>query len=254
MTFPPVADDDTAVTEFNTAAALNPPANDITYGGATLKVNSIDLDPTTAGQQTTRSVAGGTFVAGPGGAVQFTPTTGFVGPAQITYTIKDSSARLSNAARLVVTVKSDPTAAILLASYENGTEGAAPIGGVGTVSQSSAFATHGTSSLEISVANEGWFRVAALATPVNVSQKTAVKLDLQTLGSQTYRKLSIQVGDNFTWCEQNGGDGNTPANTVAIISLDLTNMTCGGADLTKLQAINIYLQPGTFRIDNVRAE
>ena len=81
-----------------------------------------------------------------------------------------------------------------------------------------------------------------------------MKLDLQTLGNQTYRKLSIQVGDGFTWCEQNGGDGNTPANTVAIISLDLTNMTCSGADLTKLQAINIYLQPGTFRIDNVRAE
>ena len=93
-----------------------------------------------------------------------------------------------------------------------------------------------------------------MASAVDVSQKTAVKLDLQTLANQTYRKLSIQVGDGFTWCEQNGGDGNTSANTVATISLDLTNMTCSGADLTKLQSINIYLQPGTFRIDSVRAE
>jgi len=54
--------------------------------------------------------------------------------------------------------------------------------------------------------------------------------------------------------EQNGGDGNTPQNTVTTISLDLTNMTCSGADLTKLQAVNIYLQPGTYRIDYVRAE
>jgi hypothetical protein len=79
-------------------------------------------------------------------------------------------------------------------------------------------------------------------------------LDLQTLASQTYRKLSIQVGDSWSWCEQNGGDGNTPQNMIETINLDLTNMTCSGVDLTKLQAVNIYLQPGTYRIDFVRAE
>ncbi len=93
-----------------------------------------------------------------------------------------------------------------------------------------------------------------MASAVDVSQKMAVKLDLQTLSNQTYRKLSIQVGDSSTCCEQSGGDGNIPADTVATISLDITNMICSGADLTKLQAINIYLQPGTFRIDGVRAE
>jgi mannan endo-1,4-beta-mannosidase len=257
MTFPPVADHDTAVTEFNTPVTLNPPANDITYGGATLKVNTIDLDPSAAGQQTTISVNGGTFVASSNGTVAFTPTAGFVGLAQASYVIKDSSARLSNVAQLRVTVKPDPGAAILLASYESGTDGARPAfpPAAGTVTQSSAFATHGTSSIELNVTSEGWFLVADLtASPVDVSQKTAIKLDLQTLGSQTYRKLSIQVGDGFTWCEQNGGDGNTPQNTVATISLDLTNMTCSGADLTKLQYVNIYIQTGTFRIDNVRAE
>jgi len=81
-----------------------------------------------------------------------------------------------------------------------------------------------------------------------------VRLDLQTLDSQTYRKLSIQVGDGYAWCEQNGGDGNTPQNTIDTVSLDLTNLTCSGVDLTKLQNVNIYLQPGTFRIDMVRVE
>jgi mannan endo-1,4-beta-mannosidase len=252
--FPPVADNDSAVTEFNTPTTLNPPANDITYGGARLVIDSLDLDPATAGRQTTRSVALGTFALQADGTVAFTPTAGSSGKAEIAYTIRDSRRRLSNAAKLMVTLKPDPSATIMLASYETGTAGAAPIGGTGTVSQSSAFSTNGTMSLEITVTAEGWFRVAALASPVDVSQKTAVKLDLQTLDNQTYRKLSIQVGDSFTWCEQNGGDGNTPANTVAPISLDLTNMTCSGADLTKLQAINIYLQPGTFRIDSVRAE
>lgn len=255
MTFPPVADDDSAVTAFNTAVTLNPPANDITYGGATLKMNSLDLDPSTAGKQTTLSVTGGTFVSSPDGTVAFTPADGFVGKATASYVIKDSSARPSNVAALTVTVLPDPNAAILLASYETGTDGATPIGGSGTLTQSSAFATNGTSSLEVTVTGEGWFRVADLsASPVDVSGKVAIRLDLQTLASQTYRKLSIQTGDGWTWCEQNGGDGNTPQNTVETISLDLTNMTCAGADLTKLQVVNIYLQPGTYRIDFVRAE
>jgi mannan endo-1,4-beta-mannosidase len=255
LTFPPVADDDSAVTAFNTTVTLNPPANDITYGGATLKVKSLDLDPATAGRQTTIAVTGGTFGAFPDGTVTFTPTDGFVGKAAASYVIKDSSARLSNVAALSVTVQPDPTAAIVLASYETGTDGATSIGGSGTFVQSSAFATDGTSSLEIIVTGEGWFRVVDLsAAPVNVSEKISIRLDLQTLANQTYRKLSIQTGDGWTWCEQNGGDGNTQQNTVETIQLDLTNMTCSGADLTKLQVVNIYLQPGTYRIDYVRAE
>jgi mannan endo-1,4-beta-mannosidase len=201
------------------------------------------------------SVTGGTFVSQPDGMVTFMPTDGFVGKAAASYVIRDSRFRISNVATLTVTVMPDPNAAILLASYETGTDGAVPIGGSGAVTQSSAFATNGTSSLEVTVTGEGWFRVADLsAAPVAVSGKVAIRLDLQTLANQTYRKLSIQTGDGWTWCEQNGGDGNTPQNTVETISLDLTNMTCSGADLTKLQVINIYLQPGTYRIDFVRAE
>ena len=75
----------------------------------------------------------------------------------------------------------------------------------------------------------------------------------QTLGAQTYRKISIQVGDGFTWCEASD-DGNTPPNTVETISFDFSRLTCTGADLTKLQQVNIYLQGGTFRIDNVRVD
>jgi mannan endo-1,4-beta-mannosidase len=255
LTFPPVADHDSAVTAFNTAVTLNPPANDVTYGGATLKPKTLDLDPAASGRQTTISVAGGTFAAFSNGTVSFTPTEGFVGRAEASYVIQDSSARLSNLATLTVTVQPDPTAAILLASYETGTDGAGTNGGSGTIVPSTAFATDGVSSIEVTVTGEGWFRVVDLsASPVDVSGKLYIRLDLQTLDNQTYRKLSLQTGDGWTWCEQNGGDGNTPQNTVETIQLDLTNMTCSGADLSRLQTVNIYLQPGTYRIDFVRAE
>src|SRR4030095_6192424 len=43
LTFPPVADIDTAVTEYNTAVTLYPTANDIAYGSASVDPASLDL-------------------------------------------------------------------------------------------------------------------------------------------------------------------------------------------------------------------
>src|SRR5262249_24777063 len=149
LVFEPVADVDVAITEFNTTVTLNPPANDIAYGGATVVPGSLDLDPAAAGQQTTKSVAGGTFVAQPDGTGTFTPTDGFSGKAQTTYTIQDSAGRTSNAAVLMVTVKPNPRAAIVLASFETGTEGWASANwqtNAGTVEQSTDYASEGSHS------------------------------------------------------------------------------------------------------------
>ena len=52
---------------------------------------------------------------------------------------------------------------------------------------------------------------------MDLTGKTEIKLDLQTLAAQTFRKFSIQVGDGFTWCEENGGGGNTPQGTVQTV-------------------------------------
>jgi hypothetical protein len=199
-------------------------------------------------------VTGGTFVAGTDGTVAFTPDAGFVGRASVSYVVKDSKHRLSNEALITVTVLPDPTAAIPLFTFESGTEGWAPTGGTGTVSQAPAFpGGGGASSLEINVTAEGTFG-SFLATPVDLTGKVAIRLELQTLGAQTFRRIAIQVGDNFNWCEDPGA--NTPQNTVATITLDLTSLTCfnGVPDLTQLRGVHIYLQGGTFRIDNVRAE
>ncbi|GIW35494.1 MAG: hypothetical protein KatS3mg072_2827 [Meiothermus sp.] len=54
----PVATPDTATTPFGTPVTLNPPANDTAGPGTTLVPGSIDLDPSTPGQQTTRTVPG----------------------------------------------------------------------------------------------------------------------------------------------------------------------------------------------------
>jgi len=81
----------------------------------------------------------------------FTPIDGFSGKAQTMYTVQASAGRTSNAAALTVTVKPDPTATILLASFETGTEGWAPGNWqptAGTVEQSTDYASEGSHSLK----------------------------------------------------------------------------------------------------------
>jgi hypothetical protein len=158
-------------------------------------------------------------------------------------------------ASMTVQVLPDPTATVNLFNFESGTQGWAPSGGSGTISQVAAFTgTGGTSSLEITVTGEGTFG-GSLPAVVDLTGKVAVKVDIQTLGAQTFRKVALKLGDNFNWCE--GAAGNTPQNTITTLTLDLTApLTCfnGAPDLTKLHEVHVYLQGGTFRIDNVRAE
>ena len=249
--FAPVADVDTATTPFQTPVTVPAVANDISYF-VPLLPRTLDLDPSTPGQQTTLTVAGGTFTAGRDGSVTFVPNTGFFGVATATYIVRDLLLRPSNVATITVTVNRPITPTVHLFSFEGSTEGWQSGGGAGTLTTTNAWSTDGSSSLEINVTGDGWFG-GVLTAPVDVSQKTALKLDLQTLGAQTYRKISIQVGDGFTWCEASD-DGNTPPNTVETVIFDFSRLTCSGADLTKLQQVNIYLQGGTFRIDNVRVD
>jgi uncharacterized repeat protein (TIGR01451 family) len=103
----PVANDDSATTTGVTPVTLDLPANDTAGGnGATLDPSTIDLDPSTPAQDTSRTVAGeGTWVLNTTtGVVTFTPEAGFTGAATISYTISDSYGSLSNAADLTVTV------------------------------------------------------------------------------------------------------------------------------------------------------
>ncbi len=112
VTAAPVAANDRASTPLNTPVTLNIPGNDSAPGGRTLVPGSIDLDLSTPGQQTTRTVPGqGTFTLNPlTGQVTFTPVTGFTGTVTIPYTIQDSAGGLSNIANITVDIVGGPAA------------------------------------------------------------------------------------------------------------------------------------------------
>jgi hypothetical protein len=57
----------------------------------------LDLDPSTPGIQTSKTVPEGTFSINPDASVKFVPTAGFNGPVTpITYALKDSSGQVTN--------------------------------------------------------------------------------------------------------------------------------------------------------------
>ncbi len=88
---PPVAVNDTAITNEDTPVTLNPLAND----------TDIDGDPLTI---TAATSPNGTVVINPDGTITFTPAPNFNGPATISYTISDGNGGTSTA---TITVQVD---------------------------------------------------------------------------------------------------------------------------------------------------
>ena len=252
--FAPVADNDRAVTDFETATTLNPAANDIVYD-LPLNTASIDLDVTVPGQQTTKTVAGGTFALQSNGTVSFTPAAGFSGNVQNAYLIRDTSGRKSNAAQISVTVRPNPTAPITLFSFETGTEGWAPgnwQSNAGSVQQSSTFHTDGNYGLQVNTADGGWFG-AAINPAADLSGKTHLKYDLQTVGAGTSTSVALQLGSGYTWCQSSWGWVN--AGTTTTVDIDLLNLGCPGVNLNDVRGIFIWFSGGgMFYADYIRGE
>jgi mannan endo-1,4-beta-mannosidase len=251
----PVADHDTAVTEFGTAVTLRPAANDIAYR-TTVRPDTIDLDPATAGVQRTRTVTGGAFTLTADGALTFTPADGFSGRATVDYTVRDRAGRQSGVATVTVTVKADPAGVQILASFEDGTEGWAsaswqPNGG--TVEQTTEFATHGTHGLRVAAADGGWFGVT-LPEPLDLSERSLLKYDLRTSPSAgTNVAIAVQTGPETAWCQSTFTWVNQDSRTTAEIDL-LSGMSCDSAALADVRVLWVYVNPGTHHLDHVRVE
>jgi gliding motility-associated-like protein len=100
---PPVAVNDNSSTNEDTPVSFNIVANDTDADG-TVDVATVDLDPSTAGFQSTFTNASGTWNVSNTGTLTYTPVTGFKGSASITYTVNDNHGTTSNAATITVAV------------------------------------------------------------------------------------------------------------------------------------------------------
>ncbi|MEV0564798.1 cellulase family glycosylhydrolase [Dactylosporangium sp. NPDC050588] len=252
---PPVADHDTAQTLRDDPATLTPAANDIAYR-TRVKAATIDLDPAAAGRQTTVTLPGGSFgLNAKTGVVTFTPAAGFVGRVAAPYTIRDEAGRTSNVAELRVTVKNRPGDALVLASFEAGTEGWAAASwqsDAGTVARTTEFHPEGSAGLRVTTADGGWFGVTGL-TGVDLSGKSALRYELRTT-TGTSTSIAVQTGDAYTWCQSTWGYASAGSTTT--VEADLaTGMSCDAAALADVRAVYVWFDGnGTHDIDHLRAQ
>jgi gliding motility-associated-like protein len=98
----PVATNDVASTNEDTPVTFNLTANDTDNDG-TIDANTVDLNPSTPGIQTTFTNTQGTWSV-TAGVMTFTPAAQFNGAASITYTVNDNSGATSNVANITVNV------------------------------------------------------------------------------------------------------------------------------------------------------
>ena len=146
---------------------------------------------------------------------------------------------------------------LTLASFESGTDEFKTANATGgSVEQSSAFHTEGAQGLEVVAPSDGnWFGFT-LPTAVDLSEFSALKVDLKTGGDGTPGELAIQVGAENSWCQGSLWTWINPSRT-GTIKRSMSELACGAGanlDLTQVRAIWVFLKAGTFHIDNVRAE
>lgn len=148
---------------------------------------------------------------------------------------------------------------ILLASFEQDTEGWGPKPDTearGTTTRVSDYHTDGEYGLAVDPTKEGWFGTV-FDVSQNISGSTSVSADVETVRGDPKTNLAILL-KGYVWCEA------VPKflKPTGTVTLDLGTMTCRVDDkpvrrpsnLSELTEVWLYLHPGSFRVDNVRAE
>ena len=102
----PVANDDNATTSVDEPVTLSVTSNDTDIDG-TIDVSTVDLDPTTPGQQINVSTTEGDWaVDTTTGNLTFTPAVDFEGVATLPYMVLDNEGLVSNTATITIDVES----------------------------------------------------------------------------------------------------------------------------------------------------
>ncbi|HYF67542.1 MAG TPA: Ig-like domain-containing protein [Ohtaekwangia sp.] len=110
---PPVAQPDVKTTNEDILTTINILANDTDVDN-TILPSSVDLDPVTAGIQSSVIKTEGTWTVNAEGVVTYAPTANFFGTALLTYTVNDNVGAKSNEVAITVTVTSINDAPIAL--------------------------------------------------------------------------------------------------------------------------------------------
>jgi len=111
----PIATEDSESVDADTIATLQL-ADNISDSNNDQLIDSIDLDPSAPGQQTSLTTADGTWSVNPAGLVTFDPVASFEGTTSIPYTVADDDGNVSQASIVSVTVAGAPPVAAAIST------------------------------------------------------------------------------------------------------------------------------------------
>ncbi|MCF6142394.1 hypothetical protein L1S34_13945, partial [Flavobacterium sp. K77] len=200
----PIANNDSKLCNTSGAVSIDVTANDVD-ANRNLNTNSVDLNPTAVGRQTTLSVTNqGNWSVSNTGVVTFTPLATFKGdPTPIKYTISDSTPLVSNEATITITytpekpsvsVTSQPTCSVATGTITV----SSPIGN-GLTYSIDGTNYQNTSGIFTNVA-AGTYSVTAKSSSGCISSTTSV-----TINNQPVTPSAPVSGGNQTVCS----DGTT---------------------------------------------
>jgi len=144
-------------------------------------------------------------------------------------------------------------------SFENGTDGftVANPGTGGTVAQSTAFHTDGSSGLRVETPVPGnWFG-APVPASLDLTGRSGLAFDLRTEDVGSVGEIAVQVGDAFTWCQAGRWAWTNPhASRTITESFDDIDCPSGVTlDVSRIRVVWVFLNSGgVVHIDHVRAE
>jgi fimbrial isopeptide formation D2 family protein len=197
---PPVATSNSATTPIDTPVTFPITGDDSSAPGTTIDPSSVDLDPSTPGDQKERVVAEGKYTVDPLGNVTFTPNPGVTGTVTpIQYTVRDSTGTTSNPATLSVTVgpatRGDVTGVVFRDDNGNGTQDAGEPG----ISNVSVLVTNGSFTQTAVTDSSGKYvavGVPAGTTTVDVVESTLPAGFVATVATADPSSVTVVAGQS----------------------------------------------------------
>lgn len=242
-----IADDDALTLERDTVAQIDLLANDVAFSQP---IKKLDLDPATAGIQTSATVAGGSIAVVSGGTVVFTPTPGYTGKAAFRYTVSNNMT--SSTATLTATVRPALGDPVVIASWESGTEGWAGANwqsDPGSLATGATGATDGVSALQVT-SNGAWFGSPADSPVLDLSARTSIDFDITTTpAAGTSVSVAVRSGDAWSWCQSTWHW--VPEDTSETVSFPLDGFGCDASTLTEVHDVLVFFNAGQFSIDRL---
>ncbi len=258
---PPVATNDTKTTTLNTPVTLEGATNDTATGPNTVDVSSVDLDPSTPGDQKTKVVPEGVYSVNPNGTVTFTPNAGVTGSVTpIQYTVRDTAGTTSNPATLSVDIgaptKGEVSGIVFRDDNGNGVQDGAEPGLPGV----QVLVTNGSFSQTVTTDPNGKYTAAGVPlgqTLVNVVDSSLPAGFAPTVPANDPSTITVVAGKNDAGVDGYrpnppvavGDSANTPLNTP--VTFSITGNDSATAP-NKLDPKTVDLDPSTPGEDKTR--